>query len=275
MDCTVLIENSPGIPGLISEHGLSILIETERHRLLSDTGATDAFIKNAALLHKDLSSVDTVILSHGHYDHCGGVLPFFRINPAAEIYIQKNAFGAFFNGEGNDIGIDKSILSLPSLHLLNGSYHIDEELFLFSGVHGRRLFPSSNRRILKAKHGMRVQDDFLHEQYLVISEKEKLVLVSGCAHNGILNILDHFRALYGKDPDAVISGFHMMKKSAYTEEDRDLVLQTAKELLQTKTVYYTGHCTGTEAADILKDCLHDQIRFLHTGMQLSSSTMFL
>ena len=81
MHIVTLMENTPGMPGCAYEHGLSFYAETAHHKILLDTGASDAFMKNAELLGIDLSQVDTVILSHGHYDHSGGIIPFTRLNP--------------------------------------------------------------------------------------------------------------------------------------------------------------------------------------------------
>ena len=85
MKIVTLVENTCGYEGCIAEHGLSLYIETEKHKLLLDTGQTDAVVKNAEVLGVDLSLVDTVILSHGHYDHSGGILPFSQINHTAQI----------------------------------------------------------------------------------------------------------------------------------------------------------------------------------------------
>ena len=88
MKIITLVENSCGNENCIAEHGLSIYIETEKHKLLLDTGQTDAIVKNAEVLGIDPSAVDTVILSHGHYDHSGGILPFSKLNRTAQIIMQ-------------------------------------------------------------------------------------------------------------------------------------------------------------------------------------------
>ena len=80
-----LIEDTPGKEGCLFEHGLSFYVETEKHKLLVDTGATDAFLKNAKVLGVNPQEIDTVILSHGHYDHGGGLLAFADVNDKALI----------------------------------------------------------------------------------------------------------------------------------------------------------------------------------------------
>ena len=86
-----LVENEQGKNGCLAEHGLSVYLETGKHKLLVDTGATDAFLRNAEFLGIDLKEVDILILSHGHYDHGGGILTFSKINPRARIYIREDA----------------------------------------------------------------------------------------------------------------------------------------------------------------------------------------
>lgn len=227
MRIVTLIENTPGDPRCACEHGLSLYLETHDHRLLMDTGSTGAFADNAEALGIDLTRVDTVVLSHGHYDHAGGLLRFAALNPGAPIYLQAGADGDFYHGD-RYIGIDKAITALPQVRPVRGDLRIDGELFLFAGITGRRFWPQSNLSLRVRRDGQTLQDDFSHEQCLVVSQDGHRVLVSGCAHNGILNILDRYRDLFGGDPDVVISGFHMMKKQPYDCEELDVIDETAR-----------------------------------------------
>lgn len=268
MRIITLIENTPGAPGCIHEHGLSLYVETDRHTLLLDTGATGAFADNAAALGLDLSRVDTVVLSHGHYDHTGGVLRLARLAPRAQIYLQRSGAGDFYHGQ-RYIGMDKAILELPNLHLLDGDCRLDEELFLFSGITGRRFWPHSNRELrAAAPDGTLIQDDFAHEQCLVITQQGRNILLSGCAHNGILNILDRYRRIFGGDPDIAISGFHMKQADPYTDAEWQVIEQTARELQRCHTRFYTGHCTGKPAQERLLAIMGAQLRPLHSGEAL-------
>ncbi|MDO5434880.1 MAG: MBL fold metallo-hydrolase [Clostridia bacterium] len=268
MRIVTLIENSPGDRGCAFEHGLSLYVETERHRLLMDTGAGGAFLGNAEKLGIDLGRVDTVILSHGHYDHTGGVRAFAAVDPQAVIYLRANADGAFYHGE-KYIGIDRAILSLPRLRKTEGSLVIDDELSLFTDVTGSRCRPESNLELSRRDpDGSVRQDDFSHEQYLVIREGGRHVLLSGCAHNGILNILDRYRALYHGDPDLVISGFHMKKNAEYTDAELRTIRSIAAELKRTDAAYYTGHCTGDPAFGIMREIMGDQLKRIRSGDEI-------
>ncbi len=265
MKIITLVENSCEHENCIAEHGLSLYIETEQHKLLLDTGQTDAVVKNAEVLSIDLAAVDTVILSHGHYDHSGGILPFSQINRTAQIMMQRKATEPHFNGE-RYIGIDKTILDLPNVRLIDGDLQLEDELFLFSGITGRRCYPQGNRKLSRMENGVQVPDDFAHEQCLVITENGKRWLLSGCAHNGILNILDRYKEIFGNEPDYVITGFHMMKKDGeHTEAEKAVIVQTAQELSQMNTVFYSGHCTGIPAFEMMKEIMGDQLIALHSG----------
>ena len=112
-----LIENTEGHPGCRCEHGLSFYIETERHKVLMDTGASDGFLANADLLGIDLGEVDAVILSHGHYDHGGGIPAFAKKYPGTRIYMQQSAGGSFYHlkPEGEKyIGLEPASWGCPS-----------------------------------------------------------------------------------------------------------------------------------------------------------------
>ena len=106
----------------------------------------------------------------------------------------------------------------------------------------------------------------MHEQCLVITQNGKRWLLSGCAHNGILNILDRYKELFNSYPDYVITGFHMMKREGeHTEEEKAVIIQTAQELSQLDTVFYSGHCTGIPAFELMKEIMGDKLIALHSG----------
>lgn len=268
MRIITLMEDTIGQKGIPAEHGLSLYIETSQHKLLMDTGASDLTWENAKMLGIDISKIDTVIISHGHYDHAGGLLGLAH-NTNVRIYMQRSACKDYYHGD-RYIGIDKRIIDLPNLHLIDDAdeYRIDGELSLFSGITGRRLWPKSNHELSEKINGTFRQDSFAHEQCLVINDNGRQILISGCAHNGILNILDRYQSIYNTCPDVVISGFHMMKKSAYTEDEINNIKETAYELKKLPTEFYTGHCTGQTAFDIMKNIMNDQLHFIHCGDEI-------
>lgn len=265
MRIIALVENTDGDSRCGAEHGLCVYIQTKRHALLMDAGQTDLLLRNAAALQVDLSDVDTVILSHGHYDHTGGVMPLVSVCPNAAVYMRRSAAEPHFNGE-RYIGIDVRILSLPHLHLLDEDLALDDELFLFGGFADGHSRPSGNRTLTVERDGVRVPDDFSHEQSLVLTQDGKRWLLSGCAHSGILNILERYHELFGSPPDYVVSGFHIMKRDGvYSADEEKEILQTAAELSRLPTVFFTGHCTGTAAFDLMRKIMGAQLIALHSG----------
>lgn len=265
----VLVENTSSVPELGCEHGLSLYIETQRHKLLFDTGASALFVQNAAKLDVDLAAVDTVILSHGHYDHGGGLKAFLEVNGNAKIYLNGAAFGAHYakraNGETAYIGLDLSLLPRERF-VFADHLEIDGELELFSGVEAGGEFVSvANQGLLMWSGSSLVADDFAHEQNLILRECGKTLLLSGCAHAGIVNIIHRFHELTGRMPDCVVGGFHLVRGSAGISETSSFIHALGHRLAGTQAMFYTCHCTGVSPYNLLKEVMGDSIQYLSTG----------
>ena len=271
-----LIENTEGRYGCVNEHGLSFYIGTEKHRALLDLGQTNSSIQNAETLGIDLKTIDTVILSHGHYDHSGGIMPFTGINDQAVIYMQQSAGGEYYADDGKlavgdryrYIGIDKEILKLPQVRLIQGDHMIDDELEVFTIRNRTHMLPFTNKRLLIKTEAGFIPDDFVHEHFLVVRDKGLSVLMSGCAHNGILSILDAYKEKYGDLPDVVISGFHLMLKREYRENELEEVRAIAEELSKYPTKFYTCHCTGVPAFEEMKKIMGNLLEYVHSGEEV-------
>ncbi len=270
---TVLAENTSNLPDLKSEHGLSLYLETQQHKILFDTGASNLFAENAAKLNIDLSQVDIAIISHGHYDHGGGIKTFLDLNKKAKIYIHRKAAGQYFakrqNGSDAYIGLDKTLFSSNRFHFTDSVLKIDDELTLFSDVTGDRLSPSGNKDLYKEENGIRSHDDFLHEQNTIIKENGVYTLIAGCAHRGIVNIIDRCWQITKHMPDHIIGGFHLHNRSANTDEETNIIDTIGWYLSETKSQYYTGHCTGIEPYNRLKGILEDRIETISTGKEFN------
>ncbi len=267
-----LVENEPGDSGCEAAHGLSFYVETQAHRFLFDTSPSELMIRNAQKLGVDLTSVDTVILSHGHYDHSGGILPFVEINPRAKIYMQSNAGGEYYAFDGGDkgfryIGIDKKILSLPQVQLLKGDSKIDDELQVFAVDNRAFPLPSTNKRLRELRGGQYIQDEFHHEQNLLLTADGKKILFCGCAHNGILNVMKTLERKFGKEmfPDLVIGGFHLMKRTEFSQADTAEVTEIANRLKGYKSHFATCHCTGLPVFNQMKEIMGDQLSYVRSG----------
>ena len=267
-----LVENELGNSGCEAAHGLSFYVETENHKLLFDSSPSEIVIRNAQKLGVDLPAVDTVILSHGHYDHSGGIMPFEELNSKAKIYMQNNAGGEYYAFDGEDkgfryIGIDKKILSLPQVQLLKGDTKIDDELQVFTVDNRAFPLPSTNKRLRELCNGQYIQDEFHHEQNLLLTTGGKKILFCGCAHNGILNVMETLERKFGLDslPDLVIGGFHLMKRTEFSEADTAEVTKIANRLRAYKAHFATCHCTGLPVFNQMKEIMGEQLSYVHSG----------
>ena len=265
---TVLTENTCHIPGLVPEHGLSLYIETEKHKILFDTGASGIFAENAKKSGIDLSSADTAVISHGHYDHGGGIKRFLEINSRAPVYIRENAFDGIYRLTDTGmkyIGLDKSLENAPRLKKVSGNTVIDNELSLFTNITGDMLRPAGNLKMRVEKDGGFELDRFSHEQCLAVNSGGKTALFAGCSHNGAVNIFEEYKRLYGCEPDIFAGGFHFRKDGCYSDADKRVMRRTAEYFKNTKTHFYTCHCTGTEPYEIMRDIMGNQLSYLSCG----------
>lgn len=254
MKVSVLIENTTRHPQLQPEHGLSLYIETGSLRLLFDTGATGAFADNAQKLGIDLSKVDALIVSHGHYDHGGGIEAFLDCNPSAPVYLSEDAFGDHYNGAGKYIGLPRKLQDHPRLVPVSDSLELAPGITLDRCLHHKPQYPLEPFGLQVQRNGCFVPETFDHELYLTV-EEEKRICFSGCAHRGVENILNWLK------PDVLVGGFHFKQLS---EQDPRLCL-AARRLKQIPCRYYTCHCTGQAQYDWLKQQLGTQLSYLSTG----------
>lgn len=270
---TALIENTSADPRLTAQHGLSVYIETEKHKLLCDLGQNGLFIENAAKLGVDLRAVDAVMISHGHYDHGGGLADFIRLNPAAQIYIRSSAFDGHYslvNGKCKNIGLEASLREIGNFVYTDGEqYVIDDELTLFSDVRERDFYSRANDSLLTKQGEAFAPDSFDHEQYLMVSNSGQQLLLTGCSHAGIVNIVRKFEAAYKTAlSPLVLGGFHLYDAGSKRTEDPETVRTIADELIRTGNRYYTCHCTGTEAYEIMKERMGDRLGYFSTGSKI-------
>ena len=233
MKITSLLENTTTCDNIKVEHGLSLYIETEKHKILFDMGQTDLFYHNALTLGIDLTKVDIAILSHGHYDHGVGLSKFLDVNTHAPVYIHKDAFLSHYNGTEKYIGLDTSLKDNPRIIFTDDEYRIDKNLSLYSCNNMNRKYDMLPSGLNEKIDGDFIPDDFRHEQYLLIEDKGKRVLISGCSHKGILDITNWF------SPDILVGGFHYSKLPL-----DDYLVSAAKQLASYPTEFYTCHCTG-------------------------------
>ncbi len=237
-----------------SEHGLSLYIQTESHRILFDVGQSDAFAKNAAMLGIDTAEVDIVVLSHGHYDHGNGLTLFLKKNEHAKIYLHEKAFGDYYH-DGRYIGLNKQLLAFRDrMVFVSHDTVIDDELTILTAPDTTPPKTALTERI--GDHD--IPDRFLHELYLEVSDASKKAFFTGCAHKGVLSIANR---AYERGATHLVGGFHLNE-----DTDDAQVHSIAEALDRLPLIYYTGHCTSSKAYQQLESVLCKKIRRLQNGM---------
>ena len=267
---TTLSENTAGRGNLLAEWGLSILVETEKTSVLLDTGSSISAAHNADALGIDLSKIDKIVLSHGHYDHTGGLrqllqkmrrevevvahpdiwqAKYARRNDEPDRYIgipfQRNeleSLGAIFNLTAKPVRIDEDIMSTGEIPMVTSFEQVDADLFV------------------KGNTGWQ-QDKLLDDQAMIVNMEPGLVVILGCAHRGIVNTLYHARQLTGRETIyAVVGGSHLIN----TSEER--LWQTIGALRELG-VQRLGlcHCTDLPAASVLAQEFGESFFFNRAG----------
>lgn len=283
-----LMENTTKDCKLSSEHGLSLYIEACGHKILFDAGQTDAFAKNAEVMGVELADVDIAILSHGHYDHSGGLVRFLELNQKAKLYINEHAFNKFYSmktkapaevsspeavayisevssPDGVDytpvlkeIGIAPTFKEQERVVITSDSTMLGEGIQLLTCNSKERQYTSNSDNLFVETEDKVEADTFLHEQYLLITEQDKRVLISGCSHKGIQNIVSWFQ------PDVLVGGFHF-KGITMDAEGKAKLEEHATMLQKYDAKYYTCHCTGVEQYEYMKKQMGTQVEYLAAG----------
>ncbi|MDE7024972.1 MAG: MBL fold metallo-hydrolase [Paramuribaculum sp.] len=259
---TAVVDNISNC-GMSVEHGLCLWIEACKHRFFFDLGQSDLFAENAAKLGINVNEAEFAVISHGHYDHGGGIISFLKANNHVPVYIHKKAFGEYYSLKEDChryIGLHKSLYGNSRIVLIDGVKDISSGITVFEGCDGNDYFSPANRKILKKEPMGFKHDEFAHEQSVVISNGDKNILIAGCAHSGIVNIMRKAEAVTGKKLTHVISGMHLTGVS-----DEAFIDNLGKELLQHDCQYYTCHCTGESAYNKLKSCMGKRINYLSCG----------
>jgi Metal-dependent hydrolases of the beta-lactamase superfamily II len=273
----MLIENECSDKDLRKEHGLSLYLENQGRRLLFDTGASSAFIGNAGKMGINIDDIDHVVISHAHSDHGGGLLKFLESNSKASVFISDKSRNEFYFKmllKKEKIGLPEEVFTryCDRISFIDCFFQITEGMFLVGGFPHRYPLVKSSRNLFVKKDGKLVKDDFSHELALVIENDGKLVVITGCSHNGVENMIQAVLELFPNKPiQAVIGGFHLMNFlfKGRPGESRENVRGIAQRLEDYGIgKVYTCHCTGLPAYYILKDAIGDRLGYFETGMQI-------
>ena len=261
---TLLENNLSRNRALVAEHGLSFLVETGNKKILFDCSAGKAARKNAEKMHVSLKDVDYVILSHSHYDHAGGYPDMASHGVHAPLVTGPRFFEEKYARDGEKYtylgcGFGQELLEKKGIrHLV-----CEGTLTLFPGCHvaggferryGFEKLPA--RFVRQTAEGM-VEDEFPDEVCLVIEDGKGLIVIAGCSHPGILNMIESVKARFGKPVYAVFGGSHLV------EADEARLVETMK-ILGDMGIMTAGfnHCTGVVAQARLAQCAGDT-KYLH------------
>jgi 7,8-dihydropterin-6-yl-methyl-4-(beta-D-ribofuranosyl)aminobenzene 5'-phosphate synthase len=251
MRIVTLIENLAYTQGLVAEHGLSVYIETGDRKILFDTGQTGLFIQNAQKLGIDIEDIDTLILSHGHYDHTGGLYPFLEKNSQAKVFAKKDIFTPKYHDTNRFIGL------VPDEHLLADRFsgvtsvtEIADGVFMMPEIPIRHATDTHFNNLYKKLNGELIPDEFDDELFLVLKQHGQIHIVTACSHRGITNICtaatDYFKLPVG----LILGGFHTRN---CTVEQYVYITHYLRQL-NPKSIGVC-HCTGVEKfAEMYHEC---------------------
>jgi 7,8-dihydropterin-6-yl-methyl-4-(beta-D-ribofuranosyl)aminobenzene 5'-phosphate synthase len=268
MKVHVLTDNRSVPGGPRGEHGLSLHLESEAGSILFDTGQSDMFSGNAEIMAVDLSEVRMAVISHGHYDHGGGIPRFLEVNGSAPVYVHRKAFDRHLalrsGGRYEDIGLDPGLMDDARMVLTSGKVRPGDGITIFSEVGTEYPVSESNRSLFAGSEGNVRPDDFEHEQHMIVEEGGKSVLITGCAHRGIVNIVAEAKEILGRYPDLVMGGFHLRIRPG-SGEDLQYVREMSQALSDTGARFCTCHCTDDSAYEVMKEMMGESVQLLRTG----------
>lgn len=273
MKFVVLSDNNISDDNVFSEHGLSIYLEHNGFTYLFDTGASDLFIKNAETLNIDLSNVDFVFISHAHCDHIGGLESFLKVNKKAKVVLSKYALNRQLYSKRNglrEIGNSIDYQPYKERMLFVEDKPLIGESFIASHIECDEYpKPKGNSNLFQNSYNELKPDNFNHEIVVSVGE-DKQIVYTGCAHHGLLNMLETVRKHTSGDISLVIGGFHLIDGEDYeTHDDIKIIAEFLQQNYPNVNIF-SGHCTGKNAKEIFENKLQSWFKSFYVGFKFTN-----
>ncbi len=256
-----LIENLVYKEGLFAEHGLAFYIETGNKKILFDTGQSELFLQNAKTMGIDFGDIDAVVISHGHYDHTGGLNTFLKVNSKAKIYIKKEAFMQKYLDNERFIGmLFDPLLTDARVEYVNKITEIDIGIFIMPDIPViNKIDTNFSRFKIRMPEGFE-NDVFKDELFLAITVNNKLSIISSCSHRGITNIVAAAIKHFNLPVNLILGGFHIKDCST----SQYVTITNYLEEISPKLIGVC-HCTGIDKYADLKYSLNAEVFYNYTG----------
>ncbi|NLY81898.1 MAG: MBL fold metallo-hydrolase [Clostridiales bacterium] len=264
MKLKVLLDNKTETVDVNAEWGLSVLIEADGLKIVYDLGTTDMVMDNAKVMNVNMEDVDAVAISHGHFDHTGGIPAFCKVNKKAKIYIHKNAFSVFHGKENGIIDDYNCGVIIPKQELerledrfvlTDGVTRLSDNILISGTIPDVPGIVPTETFYLEKDDGTIIEDDLRHEQFMVIRNGDKgLFIIDGCSHKGILPAIKYAQELFpGEKIQGILAGLHMYPAGA---KEINSAIKNIEEY--SPDVIMPLHCTGMKAICMFKQHFGDR-----------------
>ena len=264
MKIITLAENLVYNNKLIAEHGFSLYIESGGKKILFDTGQSGLFIQNARQLGIDIADVDILVLSHGHYDHTGGLDAFMEVNSKAEILAKEEIFIPKYSGKSRFIGISCDEVIRSRVSFVSTVKELVKDVYVVTDIKLYHPEDTNFRKFYKKQAASFYPDEFEDELFIAIRQNNMITIITACSHRGITNICENAVRYFDLPVHMIIGGFHMKDCE---ERQYQWIVQYLRNIRP--DMVGVSHCTGVDKYAALAKDLDTKIFYNYTGNEIT------